>query len=417
MVRQYIGARYVTKIYENSLDPSSAEWEAGVTYEPLTMVTYLNSSYLSKKAVPGSVGDPAANPSYWVVTGAYNGQIAQLQNDVQELQQASAKHEIAQKDRKYILIFDSFGALGVSAIAEQACTGGYHTINVGGAGFTAAGGGYTFGDKLDEYLQSLTADECAEFTDVMVFGGVNDYNESAADLLSSMTAFNGICQTYIPQCRITLCPDAYPIRDAGTFNSYLNRVLASYSFNCSQLGWRYMNGLNAFIHNDNYIQADGIHPNATGVNRLGYAIKDLILNDRMPELTDTAKNVTITPATGLSSSSEITTMIDGHNLIVNAYITITSSSPTEVVGGANNAVHLVTLADSDLYGAINLGKSCINIDTCAYISDTDAGTWVTRNITIQIYAGKVYMSIQGPTLHFNALQTCVISATIPLNVA
>lgn len=86
-VRQYIGARYVTKIYENSLDPSSAEWEANVTYEPLTMVTYNNSSYLSKMDVPGSVGNPAANPEYWVVTGAYNGQIAALQNDVARLDQ------------------------------------------------------------------------------------------------------------------------------------------------------------------------------------------------------------------------------------------------------------------------------------------------------------------------------------------
>ena len=84
-VREYIGARYVTKVYENSLDPSSAEWEAGVTYEPLTMVTYLNSSYLSKKEVPGSIGDPASNPSYWVVTGAYNGQILNLQNQIDDL--------------------------------------------------------------------------------------------------------------------------------------------------------------------------------------------------------------------------------------------------------------------------------------------------------------------------------------------
>ena len=84
-VRQYIGARYTTKIYENSLDPSSAEWEANVTYEPLTMVTYNNSTYLSKKQVPGSVGDPANNPDYWVVTGYYNGQIMQLQNDVAAL--------------------------------------------------------------------------------------------------------------------------------------------------------------------------------------------------------------------------------------------------------------------------------------------------------------------------------------------
>lgn len=88
MVREYIGARYVIKIYENSLDSSSAEWEANVTYEPLTMVTYNNSSYISKKEVPANIGDPASNPIYWVVSGAYNGQIAQLQQDIVDLNNA-----------------------------------------------------------------------------------------------------------------------------------------------------------------------------------------------------------------------------------------------------------------------------------------------------------------------------------------
>lgn len=84
-MRQYIGARYVTKIYENSLDPSSAEWQANVNYEPLTMVTYNNGSYLSKKEVPANIGDPASNPYYWVQTGFYNGQIAMLQQQIDDL--------------------------------------------------------------------------------------------------------------------------------------------------------------------------------------------------------------------------------------------------------------------------------------------------------------------------------------------
>ena len=83
--RQYIGARYVIKVYENSQDASSAEWESDTSYEPFTLVTYQNSSYLSKKGVPATVGNPAANPRYWVVTGAYNGQIADLQSKVQKL--------------------------------------------------------------------------------------------------------------------------------------------------------------------------------------------------------------------------------------------------------------------------------------------------------------------------------------------
>ena len=83
--RQYIGARYVIKVYENSQTAGSAEWETDTSYEPLTMVTFQNSSYLSKKAVPSTVGNPSENPTYWVITGAYNGQIASLQSAINEL--------------------------------------------------------------------------------------------------------------------------------------------------------------------------------------------------------------------------------------------------------------------------------------------------------------------------------------------
>ena len=87
---QYIGARYVTKIYENKSNPNSAEWDANTAYEPLTMVTYNNSSYLSKKDVPNTVGNPVENPQYWVQTGFYNGQILELQEKDRELEEAIA---------------------------------------------------------------------------------------------------------------------------------------------------------------------------------------------------------------------------------------------------------------------------------------------------------------------------------------
>lgn len=85
MAMQYIGARYVVKIYENKTDPSTATWDSNVNYEPLTLVTYNNGSYLSKKEVPASVGNPPTNPTYWVQTGFYNGQIVELQNAVTNL--------------------------------------------------------------------------------------------------------------------------------------------------------------------------------------------------------------------------------------------------------------------------------------------------------------------------------------------
>lgn len=80
-MRQYIGARYVPKFYSNSL--GSPEWESGVAYEALTIVTYNGNSYTSKIPVPSSVGNPSSNPNYWASTGIYNQQVEQLRQEVE----------------------------------------------------------------------------------------------------------------------------------------------------------------------------------------------------------------------------------------------------------------------------------------------------------------------------------------------
>lgn len=98
-VRQYIGARYVPKFFENSATNDST-WAENTPYEPLTIVTWNNFSYTSKVKVPSTVGAPNLNPQYWVLTGDYSGSISaildrldgaegdidQLEDDVNELQ-------------------------------------------------------------------------------------------------------------------------------------------------------------------------------------------------------------------------------------------------------------------------------------------------------------------------------------------
>ena len=72
--RQYIGARYVPTF----ADP--VEWDSLRSYEPLTIVTYLNNSYTSKKPVPA--GTDLNNSEYWVLTGNYNAQIQDFNNRI-----------------------------------------------------------------------------------------------------------------------------------------------------------------------------------------------------------------------------------------------------------------------------------------------------------------------------------------------
>lgn len=82
-VIQYVGARYVPIFYENP--NGGSDWLEGVPYEPLTIVTYLNVSYTSKKYVPSTVGNPAANGEFWVATGNYNQQVEEYRQEVVEL--------------------------------------------------------------------------------------------------------------------------------------------------------------------------------------------------------------------------------------------------------------------------------------------------------------------------------------------
>ena len=83
---QYIGARYVPKFYENSLDPSSMEWESGHGYEALTVVTYNSDTYTSKIPVPSNVGNPAGNPTYWAKTADFNAALVSLQNEITQIE-------------------------------------------------------------------------------------------------------------------------------------------------------------------------------------------------------------------------------------------------------------------------------------------------------------------------------------------
>lgn len=75
-IRQYIGARYVPKLFEHE---GSNDWVANIAYEPLTIVLRNGSSYTSKISVPATISTPPENDSeHWVLTGNYNAQMAQI---------------------------------------------------------------------------------------------------------------------------------------------------------------------------------------------------------------------------------------------------------------------------------------------------------------------------------------------------
>ena len=118
---QYIGARYVPKFYENSLDPTSMDWESGRGYEALTLVTYNSDTYTSKIPVPSTVGAPDANPIYWVKTADYNAAITAINaalsaltdkvNDVEDIATGNTKFN----EKMVVKLYDHIKVFGGSS--------------------------------------------------------------------------------------------------------------------------------------------------------------------------------------------------------------------------------------------------------------------------------------------------------------
>lgn len=91
----YIGAKCVPSFYIGS--GGSSEWVSGVPLEPLTVVTYNGSWYISKKSVPADAAAPQAG-EYWAQVPGYiteldadliewiQEHIGDLEDDVEELQ-------------------------------------------------------------------------------------------------------------------------------------------------------------------------------------------------------------------------------------------------------------------------------------------------------------------------------------------
>ena len=323
--RQYIGARFTIKVYENSVDPSSAEWQSGVAYEPITLVTYNNSSYLSKKAVPANIGDPANNPSYWVVTGAYNGQILALQqaidtinnttipgvvNDYQsqidtinnttipgvvsDYQNADAnlQSQLYVLNRKrFIVLSDSYGnytdANGHNFIENAYLMSGAQgwDFHVGGAGFTR--NDYRNFKEVLSANDSIITDKTV-VTDIIVCGATNDVLQTEAAILSGMQAFMTYVTANYPNATVHV--GAFSASIDASYISGLGDLTRYYMSCATRCKMHYIENSQWVMHRLSYFRNDdAVHPTNDGIAALSLALAKFMLKGSL-SVFDVAKN-------------------------------------------------------------------------------------------------------------------------------
>ena len=311
--RQYIGARYVPKFYQNSVD-GSAQWEQNVVYEPLTWVTLTNGHmYISKKQVPATVGTPAENIDYWLDIGSYNGLIQDLQNQID----AIGGNIDALEAKDVILTNNSFGASGVGeAVFIGDSFGNDIVSNLNNFGFTVtynnSVGGAGFNNDI--YLGQLNTlasgiDDKNKVKYVIAIGGTNDTDPSRdASWSGNIRRFCVRARELFPNARILVgfCSTLYRTQDldllAGkgwTKYLYMQGVCAA------NVNAEFIDNLTEAIADCYWaISGDKVHPTNAGYTHLAHIVYQAIKrqNATVPSpfvltqktLTNTVNDVTLT---------------------------------------------------------------------------------------------------------------------------
>ena len=312
MTRQYIGARYVPRFFENS--QGGAEWESGVAYEALTIVTYNGNSYTSKKTVPATIGNPSQNPAYWASTGIYNQQVEELRQQFVQLSEDvdgySERLGVAETDisnleaatermteRKVLFISDSFcsGNIGGSGLANGIfttfCNNAGLTAGVdakvyyqGGSGFIVHPNGKTFMDLCEDAVnEAFFTPE--DVTDIMVVTAGNDGVQAMSVVQTAWVAVRNYLHTHFPTARIFIAV-AGGSTDPATRNQIRNVIQVACYYNAVDYVIPIYNAMLPLWFFDSFSD-DGIHPVLKGCERIGYLLaRAYIEKTSYPRLND-----------------------------------------------------------------------------------------------------------------------------------
>lgn len=397
----YIGMRYVPKFVGN--------WDSTMqtVYEPLSIVMYNNSTYTSKQEVPTGIN--ITNTTYWVLTGNYNGQISNLQSQIDTINNVdlpAIQGDITDLDtdvsrlvagtKNIILIGDSylFGGLGYPTYGTKLqalmANDNIYLYPESGSGFAHAGvDGNTFEDLLDDAISAHTTDANL-ITDVIAIGGSNDINQTDATMNSAFASYVAKANTAFPNAKVHIgflgwndmsVNSASKITYIASKDQYLNLG--------TQNKMLYIVGLENLVHNYSQFFNSG-HPNEACNGKIARYLLDYLKtgNAQLVEFGDSI----ITPATGFTADAFIggaqvyTTRRDGVT-----EVNIHGSFQTNSFGAYGYTFSAGTIASggtliklADLSGGLIYG-----VDLSSY------GHVVAQACTAWFYNGSTWTNVSG----------------------
>lgn len=143
----------------------------------------------------------------------------------------------------------------------------------------SANGGASFANSDNNFLtllKNIDVTDKNSITNIVVFGGYNDYNWSKTDIITGMTNFFNYAKTNYPNAIISIGYVGF-CTDSSTYNKRADSV-SIYNEVSGQLGGNYLSGCEYILHNTNEMSSDGIHPNITGHKMLASYCTTALMN-------------------------------------------------------------------------------------------------------------------------------------------
>lgn len=147
----------------------------------------------------------------------------------------------------------------------------YWVFAHGGESFGDPSDGQRFSDRLQEAIDTLTADQRTSITDIVIGGGYNEHNDNTGDTVTGMTTFYTLATTYFPNAKVHLFPLGWT--PAGAIRLTLAQdVYPRYAKFCGNNNWLYYPKAYYSMQNLNRFHTDFIHPNYNGELALACAV-------------------------------------------------------------------------------------------------------------------------------------------------
>lgn len=186
----------------------------------------------------------------------------------------------------------------------------------GGAGFShvSASTGKKFIDLLNEAGNEMTEANRNNVSMVLIGGGMNDRDQTKADLKTSIDAFATRCRKLYPYADIV-----YAFIGWSSSSQVRNQLRTECSNlrSCRTSGMKIITSTAFTLHDYKYFSSDGIHPNNDGEDALAQTMAGVILGSE--------PNITIEYNLYNFSSSEMASTVDSTNNDIKNYLSLRST--------------------------------------------------------------------------------------------